>query len=97
MQGLQGVVYLPRYTGANTLGTTLIPYQVAAVQHHFGETPVTGHYRTKLYGQKLFAPDRCWLTDDACCAQPILSSLHSEAAYLIWLCQVGPNATAESS
>ena len=96
MQGLQGVVYLPRYTGANTLGTTLIPYQVAAVQHHFGETPVTGHYRTKLYGQKLFAPDRCWLTDDASCAQLTHPRTHSDAAYLIWLCQVDSDATVRS-
>ena len=96
MQGLQGVVHLPRYAGADTLSTTLIPYQVAAVQHHYGETPVTGHYRTKLYGQKLFAPDRCWLTDDASCAQLTHPSTHSDAACLIWLCQVDSDATVRS-
>ena len=96
LQGLRGVVHMPRYTGANTLSTALVPYQVAAVQHHYGATPETGHYRTKLYGQKLFAPDRCWLTDDASCAQPTHPNAHSDTAYIIWLCQVDSDATARS-
>ena len=48
MMGLQGVVYVPIYTGLNTLQQVLNPYQVAAAQHHFGETPLTGHYRSLL-------------------------------------------------
>ena len=90
LEGLSGVLQLPMYQGAHTLSIALQPYQVAAVQHHYGETPVTGHYRSLLCGQKFFAEGRCWLTDDGKPAQStqLESSALSTTAYLIWLCQV---------
>ena len=89
LEGLSGVLQLPMYQGAHTLSTALQPYQVAAVQHHYGETPVTGHYRSLLCGRKFFAEGRCWLTDDGKPAQStqLESSALSTTAYLIWLCQ----------
>ena len=86
-KGLTGTLYIPVYTAPATLSTTLIPYQVAAVQHHFGERPSAGHYQTMLHGQKQFAAGRFWLTDDSRCAQPIAPDVYSDSAYLVWLRQ----------
>ena len=36
LEGLSGVLHLPMYQGPRTLSTTLQPFQVAAVQHHYG-------------------------------------------------------------
>ena len=69
LEGLSGVLHLPMYQGPRTLSTTLQPFQVAAVQHHYGESPVTGHYRSLLCGQNRFAEGRSWLTDDGKQAQ----------------------------
>ena len=94
LEGLSGVIHFPVFTETRTLHTVLKPYQVAAVQHHFGGTPVTGHYRALLCGQKMFASGRFWLTDDACRAQPSDPCTHSTAAYLVWLRQVSADAVA---
>ena len=90
LEGLSGVLHLPMYRGPRTLSTTLQPFQVAAVQHHYGESPVTGHYRSLLCGQKRFAEGRSWLTDDGKQAQitPMDSHELSTTAYLTWLRQV---------
>ena len=90
LEGLSGVLHLPMYQGPRTLSTTLLPFQVAAVQHHYGESPVTGHYRSLLCGQNRFAEGRSWLTDDGKSAQIMPMDSHElcTTAYLIWLRQV---------
>ena len=87
VKGLTGTIRIPVYTAPTTLSTELIPYQVAAVQHHFGERPSSGHYRTMLHGQKQFAAGRFWLTDDSRRAMPTASDAYSDSAYLVWLRQ----------
>eukprot|EP00439_Symbiodinium_sp_Y106_P078250 s1955_g17.t1 len=90
LEGLSGVLHIPMYQGPRTLRTTLLPFQVTAVQHHYGESPVTGHYRSLLCGQNRFAEGRSWLTDDGKPAQimPLDSYELCTTAYLIWLRQV---------
>ena len=89
LEGLSGVLHIPMYQGPRTLSTTLLPFQVAAVQHHYGESPVTGHYRSLLCGQNRFAEGRSWLTDDGKPAQIMMDSHElCTTAYLIWLRQV---------
>ena len=87
VKGLTGTIRIPVYTAPTTLNTELVSYQVAAVQHHFGERPSSGHYRTMLHGQKQFAAGRFWLTDDSRCAMPTASDAYSDSAYLVWLRQ----------
>ena len=73
------MVHFPVYTALNTLHTTLMSYEVAAVQHHFGDSPC---------GQKQFARGRHWLTDDSGCAQPSIPGDYIDTAYLVWMRQV---------
>ena len=82
LKGLTGVVHFPVYTAAATLHTVLMPYQVAAVQHHSGDRPVTGHYRRMLHGQNQLAAGRSWVTNDSCSAQPTAPDAYSATAYL---------------
>ena len=84
--GYHCTVHMPVYDGPDTTTVHIMPYQVVAMQLHYGEQPTTGHYRTAMLGQIRFGKDRVWLSDDGCTPAPIQRE-HDSAIYLLWLMQ----------
>ena len=84
--GYQCAVHLPIFDGPDDTAVHILPYQVVAMQLHYGAQPTTGHYRTAMIGQPRFGKDRVWLSDDGRVPEPIQRE-HDSAVYLLWLMQ----------
>ncbi|CAE7940093.1 unnamed protein product [Symbiodinium necroappetens] len=95
--GYQCLVHMPIFDSPHEHTAHLAPYQVVAMQLHYGARPTSGHYRTAMLGQPKFGTEKVWLSDDESVPQPILRE-HDSAIYLIWLMQApanGANVTSE--
>ena len=66
---LSPTVFFPCFTGQGT-NTQSVQYQLAAVQYHLGQTPLSGHYRTAFFSRG--AP--VYTTDDNRSAQACTDS-----------------------
>ena len=85
--GYQCLVHMPIFDSPDERTAHLAPYQVVAMQLHYGARPTSGHYRTAMLGQPKFGKEKVWLSDDESVPQPILRE-HDSAIYLIWLMQM---------
>ena len=85
--GYHCIVHLPIFDGPHATDVHILPYQVVAMQLHYGVQPTKSHYRTAMIGQPRFGKDRVWLSDDGRTPEQIHRE-HDSAIYLLWLLQV---------
>ena len=88
--GYQCLVHMPIFNAPDVPHVHFAPYQVVAMQLHYGARPTAGHYRTAMLGQPQFGKEKVWLSDDECVPVPILRE-HDSAIYLLWLMQASAN------
>ncbi|CAE7347061.1 unnamed protein product [Symbiodinium sp. KB8] len=91
--GYQCLVHMPIFDSPDERTAHLAPYQVVAMQLHYGARPTSGHYRTAMLGQPKFGKEKVWLSDDESVPQP--SEFVTDRLKAVDECEIRkPQATA---